>query len=105
MSHRDIPYRDLEVSYHGAAVAPVWAADGRSFDVPSECPACAGQMTKNVPRGLPSGSKGLFGRPKEQQPAPPERLTLICECGYPHASRPAESTETGCGACWKVPLA
>jgi hypothetical protein len=54
---------------------------------------------------MPSGSKSIWRRDELVEPAVPTRVTLVCACGYPHTSRPAESTETGCGAVWKVPLA
>lgn len=104
MSHQDIHYRDWEIPYTGAAVTPTWATDRRSFDVSSVCPACTGPITKTVPRGLPTGSKS-FWRRKEDEPPMPKRVTFVCECGYSHADRPPESTETGCGAAWKAPLA
>jgi len=105
MTHQDINYQDREVVYGGSPVTPTWAADRQSFQVPSICPACSGAMSRTVVRGLPTGSKGIWRQPETKQPLMPQQVTLVCACGYPHPSRPKESTETGCGAFWKVPLA
>ena len=105
MSHLDTPYRDFEPEYTGAAVEPVRASDERSFSVTSACPACNATMTRTVARGLPFGSKGIWKEKIREAPAIPDHVTMVCACGYPHAGRPADSTETGCGAAWKQPLA
>jgi hypothetical protein len=105
LTHQDIHYQDREVVYGGSPVTPTWADDRQSFQVPSICPACSGAMIRTVQRGLPTGSKGIWRRPKATEPSAPEQVTLVCRCGYPHVGRPPESTETGCGAVWKVPLA
>lgn len=104
MTHQDIGYQEREVTYSGDPVAPAWAADSQSFNVPSICPACSGPMVRTVVRGLPGGSKSIWRRTEPAEPLFPDRVTLICACGYPHASRPVDSTETGCGAVWRVPL-
>jgi hypothetical protein len=104
MTHQDINYRDCEVVYSGAPVTPSWVTGRQSFDVASICPACAGSMTRTIVRGLPTGSKSFWRRHEASEPPVPERVTLVCACGYPHANRPPDSTETGCGAAWKVPL-
>jgi len=105
VTHHGITYQEREVAYGGGPVTPTWAADRKSFDVPSTCPACSGPMTRTVVSGMPSGSKSIWRRDELVEPAVPTRVTLVCACGYPHTSRPAESTETGCGAVWKVRLA
>jgi hypothetical protein len=105
VTHQDINYQDREVNYVSGPVTPTWATDRQSFDVLSICPACAGPMTRTVVRGLPTGSKSYLRLREAVEPPIPERVTLVCACGYPHASRPLDSTETGCGAVWKVPLA
>jgi hypothetical protein len=104
MTHQDIDYRDFEADYGGDPVAPVWRTDQQSFDVPSTCPACSGDMTRTVARGMPGGSKSFWRQPEPVAPPLPTRVLLVCECGYPHPKRPPDSTERGCGAFWRVPL-
>jgi len=104
VTHQDIDYRDREVSYSGEPVTPEWASDRQSFDVGSICPACAGAMTRTVARGMPGGSKGFWRQPEPVAPPMPARVLLVCACDYPHPKRPPDSTETGCGAFWRVPL-
>jgi hypothetical protein len=79
----------------------------RMFEVEGLCPACQGRSTTTFNVGVPQGYKGIFrqrkpgdGRPR--RPAGP--TTVYCACGYPHATRPADSDEVGCGAHWKVKL-
>lgn len=102
--HRDIPFRDHEAAYTGAPGAPQWTADRTAFRVDATCPECHGRTSKTVRRGLPTGNKGIFRQDRPADPAVPERVTMICGCGYPHANRPPELPETGCGTAWKVPL-
>jgi hypothetical protein len=104
MTHQDIDYRDRELSYGGDPATPGWADDRQSFDVASTCPACAGETTRTVARGMPGGSKS-FWRKLQPVAAPlPPNVLLVCACGYPHPKRPPDSTERGCGGFWRVPL-
>jgi hypothetical protein len=105
VTHQAIDYQERVLPYAGGPVAAAWSDDRSSFDVPSACPACQGPMIRTVRRGLPTGSKSIWRPDRETPVHVPDRVTLICACGYPHPQRPADSTETGCGAAWKVPLA
>jgi hypothetical protein len=104
LTHQDIDYRDYETSYGGDPVAPLWRQDRQAFDVPSTCPACAGEMTRTVERGMPGGIKSFRRQPEPAAPPMLALVVLVCACGYPHPKRPSDSTETGCGAVWRVPL-
>lgn len=79
----------------------------RGLDITGACPACHGRTMSSHEVGSPHGYKSIF--PKRWKSAsalkpPPGPVTVICACGFPHAERPTESGESGCGAYWKVVL-
>lgn len=80
----------------------VLEADGE-ITVAGACPTCDGPTSMTFQYGSPQGYKGPFRR----APAPlytQRKVTVYCACGYPHADRPIESPENGCGAYWLVDL-
>ncbi|MEH1016352.1 hypothetical protein V6U90_25010 [Micromonospora sp. CPCC 206060] len=78
----------------------------KGLDITGVCPACRGRTVSSHEIGSPHGYKGIFPRRRAgSAPKPPAGpVTVICACGFPHAERPAESGESGCGAYWKVTL-
>jgi hypothetical protein len=80
-----------------------WSDDGRSVTVSGPCPACGGQTATRFSVGI-GGTKGFRdGRPPATREVPCP-VTLLCECGYAHAHRPADAYDRGCGRYWPVYL-
>ncbi|MFI6231850.1 hypothetical protein ACIBCR_31595 [Micromonospora echinospora] len=100
--HDAIPYTECG---YGPVDAFTVVDDANGLDLTGACPACNGPTTSRYEIGSPHGYKGIFPTRKPVAPPKPTGLvTVICACGYPHAERPAESGESGCGAYWKVRL-
>ncbi|MEU7608268.1 hypothetical protein [Micromonospora sp. NPDC049204] len=98
--HRSIKFRELEFEFSGTP--QVASGDLEELVVTLVCPACQGEMTKEIWHGPVYGGKGWLRR---RPPAPPDGpQVFICACGYPHAGRPPESPDTGCGAFWAATL-
>lgn len=78
--------------------------DGRWYTVKGNCPTCRVHTVFRVSYGVLGPPKRLWDRRRRA----PEPLTgdipVYCQCGYPHAERPPESPDTGCGAFWDVPV-
>ena len=72
--------------------------------VSGRCPRCRARTSFTFQNGTPGAVKGLRF-PWRREPAPaPETATVFCACGFPHAGRPGDSSERGCGAYWKIKL-
>ena len=80
------------------------APDGQSVTVTMACPRCGGATETTHPLGL-AGSKGLFGRRKENDDLERQARAepVFCECGFQHAQRPENTSFEGCGAQWLLP--
>lgn len=103
-AHDDIKYTTHD---YGPQQDFTATPSGNGFDVKGQCPACHGPTTTHHSLGSPQGYKYIWPWRRGTAPQPPlptGDTTVICECGYPHAERPADSTETGCGAAWTVDL-
>jgi len=68
-------------------------ADGSVY-VEGACPRCKHGTAFRIDRGLPGGLGAKGGR------GDGDVFTVICACGYGHSDRPADSSESGCGAYW-----
>lgn len=94
---RDAPYTEVGFGDQDGFAAD---RDEAEMVVSGQCPGCHGRTVFAIRKGMPEGTKGL-----PEGVAPEERaVTIYCECGYPHANRPADAVDRGCGAYWKVRL-
>jgi hypothetical protein len=75
--------------------------DGRWYTVKGACPTCRAATVFRVAHGVLGPAK--WGRRDRPEPLT-GAITVYCQCGYPHAERPPESPDTGCGAFWDVPV-
>ncbi|MGQ4385312.1 hypothetical protein [Streptomyces sp. SAS_270] len=77
--------------------------DGRWYTVTGPCPTCRATVVFRVAYGVlgPSKSKRRWGRRSGPEPLT-GTIPVYCQCGYPHADKPPESLDTGCGAFWDV---
>ncbi|MFF0118376.1 hypothetical protein ACFYP0_07760 [Micromonospora arida] len=99
-AHRDVCYAEQA---YGLLPGFEVLVDDNGIGVSGTCPACQGRTSSDHEVGSPQGYKGVFPRSRNVVPVlPPGSFTVICACGYPHAERPAEAGESGCGAYWKV---
>ncbi|GGZ34291.1 hypothetical protein [Streptomyces poonensis] len=95
---------------HETAVRPddrfdvVRSDDGRWYTVTGLCPTCRATVVFRVAYGVLGPSKRLWGRDPHRPEPLTGSVTVFCQCGYPHAERPPESPDTGCGAFWDVPV-
>lgn len=99
-----MPEHDMELPF-----AEVDCGDGSGFEIEhgpnsmtisGDCPRCGGTTSMSFPRTGPEReTKSLW---PDRRGAPPKKTAVYCACGTQHPKRPADSTETGCGAYWDV---
>ncbi|GHH89295.1 hypothetical protein GCM10017771_39360 [Streptomyces capitiformicae] len=102
-THEPTDFREHETAVRaGDAYSVVRSEDGRWYTVTGPCPTCRATVVFRV-------AYGVLGPPKRRRGGRrnrPEPLTgsipVYCQCGYPHAERPPESPDSGCGALWDV---
>ncbi|WP_217185560.1 hypothetical protein, partial [Streptomyces sp. AC495_CC817] len=102
-AHQATEFREHEtVIAAGDTFTVVRSEDGRWYTVTGPCPTCRATGVFRVAYGVLGPSKRWWTRDRGR----PEPLTgsipVYCQCGYPHAERPPESPDTGCGAFWDV---
>jgi len=74
---------------------------GDEVVVSGTCPRCKA----TTGHGFPMGQMGsVSAEAVKDFAAAGEIVTMICECGFVHDKKPSDSTESGCGAFWKVRL-
>ncbi|MEU5702242.1 hypothetical protein [Streptomyces aurantiacus] len=95
---------------HEPAVPPtdtfavVRSEDGRWYTVTGPCPTCRATVVFRVAYGVLGPPKRLL-RGGRRTPEPlTGSIPVYCQCGYPHAEKPPESPDAGCGAFWEVPV-
>lgn len=103
-THEATPFHEHETGVRdGDTFAVVRSTDGRWYTATGPCPTCRATTVFTVSYGVLGPSK-----PRRRRNRTPEPLTgsipVYCQCGYPHAERPAESPDSGCGAFWDVPV-
>lgn len=103
MSHQpNLAYRVVELSPYGGTASAKINPDG-ALRVLTACSQCGSNVDSVFRTGYPGGRKGLGSpTPGGTQVGVPTTVTIICACGYPHAGRPIDSIEQGCGAFWTV---
>jgi hypothetical protein len=101
--HEALKFQEREYQVRDDDFAVRRSPDGRWYTITGACPQCKGPTVFRVAHGVLGPAKGWFGR--SRVPAPLEGAVLVyCQCGFPHEERPAEASETGCGAFWDVPV-
>ncbi|TLS41405.1 hypothetical protein FE633_36230 [Streptomyces montanus] len=101
--HEHTDFREVEVQPTAPFTVEL-SDDGRWYTVTGPCPVCRVTTVFRVSSGVLGPAKGLFGR-RRRRPEPLTGTILVyCMCGYPHAEKPPESPDAGCGAFWDVPV-
>jgi hypothetical protein len=104
VGHRDEVFAEIPLGVQKGFLA-VASADDKLI-LKGRCPRCRGDMQFPIAKGVPYGSglDSVLGRAEkiDVEVVPETVATVYCACGFPHKDRPADSTETGCGAYWDV---
>ena len=101
-AHEPTPFHE-----HQTTIGPeddfsvVRSEDGRWYTATGPCPTCRAEVVFRVAYGVLGPPK--LGRRKRRPDPLTGAIVVYCQCGYPHADRPAESPDSGCGAFWEVP--
>lgn len=105
-THEPTDFREHETAVPaGDTFSVVRSDDGRWYTATGPCPTCRSTVVFRVAYGVLGPSKRRWGHRRRSAPEPLTGSILVyCECGYPHAERPPESPDTGCGAFWDVPV-
>ncbi|MEU8041154.1 hypothetical protein [Streptosporangium sp. NPDC049078] len=96
--HRPVPFTEAE--FDGQITFTVAEID-KGLVVTGNCPGCGARTSTTFSHGTPQGTKGGLRR---KPPVRATKVTVYCECGYPHPERPPEVPDTGCGAYWSVDI-
>ncbi|MEU9887736.1 hypothetical protein AB0M95_25155 [Sphaerisporangium sp. NPDC051017] len=98
--HRTATYRLVDHGLVTTRFTVTPSEDGRWIELSGTCPGCEVRVSY---AWRYAASRELSMLPRPASPAGARELaTAFCECGHPHAERPAGAWGQGCGAFWQV---